>query len=334
MKRDPTKTIVLRRNFAAEFVARYSEVKQLIREAVDENDVFAIREPKNPTALASNNPRRGSKKADRLNRKRRYVGLPPRKYEFKRLPEKVDEFMEWVSAQMDIGVLSTANGSAVATSGADAWSSLYIESAYKKGLIKARSDLKKAQSKLPKNQRSKLPPGLVATDDLSIGAAFNSAIHADRVGLLYTRTFEGMRGINEAAKTQMRQVLSKGLVEGRNPRSIARDLNNRVDKIGITRSKLISRTEVIYAHNSAALNTYDEASNVLGQDVLVEWDTAEDDRVRPAHEARHGEVLSRGQAEQLLGEPNCRCAVLPYLENDRKPPKKIPASMLEGRRSR
>jgi len=40
-----------------------------------------------------------------------------------------------------------------------------------------------------------------------------------------------------------------------------------------------------------------------------------DERVRGSHVFRHGKVYTREEAELLIGDPNCRCALLPWIES-------------------
>lgn len=97
-------------------------------------------------------------------------------------------------------------------------------------------------------------------------------------GLLYTRTFNELKGITEAMDQQISRVLSEGMAQGLGPAKIARNITDRVDKIGITRARTMARTEVIRAHHVATINTYREAQ-VEGVRVKAEWSTAGDMRV-------------------------------------------------------
>jgi len=66
------------------------------------------------------------------------------------------------------------------------------------------------------------------------------------------------------------------MAEGKNPRTIARelykDVKNRVDKIGKVRSRMIARTEIVRAHHIANIQEYRQAE-VEGVKVQAEWVT-------------------------------------------------------------
>jgi len=188
------------------------------------------------------------------------------------------------------------------------WTNTYIRSSYQKGIASTRGELRRSGIEIPSFGGI---PGILDP----IRVAFNQPFHADRVGLIYTRTFNELKGVTDEMGKQISRLLAQGVAEGRNPRNIGRDLANRIDKIGITRGTLIARTEIIQSHNEAAINENAYAESLIGEEVLVQWWSALDSRVRPTHEQRHGRVYTRDVAQQLIGEPNCRCALIPYIES-------------------
>ncbi|MDA7999854.1 MAG: phage head morphogenesis protein [Alphaproteobacteria bacterium] len=53
--------------------------------------------------------------------------------------------------------------------------------------------------------------------------------------------------------------------------------------------------------------------DLLGEAVMVRWKTTFDGRARDTHIARHNKIYTIDQASALIGEPNCRCAVVPVV---------------------
>lgn len=103
---------------------------------------------------------------------------------------------------------------------------------------------------------------------------------------------------------QISRILAAGIGEGRGPYDIARQLNERVDKIGVTRSRMLARTEVINAHADASLNAYEEAG-LEGVDVEAEWLTAAD-ACPECEEASNGGPYTISEARGLIPfHPNC-----------------------------
>jgi len=138
------------------------------------------------------------------------------------------------------------------------------------------------------------------------------------VGLIYTRTYRGLKGITDEMDKQISQVLAQGMAEGRNPNTIAKALADRVDKIGITRARILARTEVIRAHHTATIQEY-KNWGVVGVKVLAEWVTAGDSRVCPdcLRMSRKDNGFGKGiyTLDQIAGliplHPQCRCVALP-----------------------
>jgi len=250
------------------------------------------------------------------------VTLAQRRYVYEYAERKIDDFMLWLEELEKQGVLETVVGPGIGAMpiGEVPWTNTYIQSAYQKGIANARADLIRDGAEIPQFD---ILPG-----QNQISAVFNSPFHANRVGLIYTRAFNGMKGITSQMNTQISHYLAKGMAEGRHPREIARNINDRIDKIGITRGRLIARTEVIHAHNNATLNEYERIENFTEEVILTRWFTARDERVRDEHKERHNRVYTRQEAEFLIGDPNCRCSLLPYIPSIHGVPAKATAEAM------
>lgn len=231
----------------------------------------------------------------------------PQPFRFETDARKHEEFMTWLRRQLDRGVLRVIerNGNT------------FIQNAYHSGLQHADSELRKAG---------------VDVSEQDIERIFNLPVHQDTVGLLYQRNYEALRGINQEVAKQISQTLSDGFSQGKNPRTIARELTDRVDTIGKTRATTLARTEVINTHSEATLNRYEQLG-VDGVTIKAELSTAGDRRVCPLCKAREGKTVTIQEAREetftyeadedeppsLSGtyrirppiHPNCRCAWLP-----------------------
>jgi len=146
----------------------------------------------------------------------------------------------------------------------------------------------------------------VEDDESYIANGF--AVH--NCGVLYTRTFNDLKGITKAMDTQISRVLAEGISEGKNSREVARMLVDRVNKIGITRAKTLARTEIQRAHHHANINEY-EAAGLNGVVVKAEWETG----VNPCEicAVLQGEVFTLQEIRGMIPvHPNCACIALPY----------------------
>lgn len=220
------------------------------------------------------------------------------RFEFERSADKVAAFMEWLKEQERAGILEISRGQTTTRANRPEWSDIYIRSAYQRGMAQSAAELRKQ--------------GADVADEW-VTEAFTRPSHVDRVGLAATRTFEQLRGITDTMSQQISRVLSDGLSQGQGMREIARAMNARVDKIGLTRARMLARTEVINAHAEASLNTYEEAG-VMGVDAKAEFVTAQDSAVCPECAALEGTVRSIEDARGVIPvHPNCRCAWVPVV---------------------
>ncbi|MDH3359947.1 MAG: phage head morphogenesis protein [Desulfobulbaceae bacterium] len=307
---DPTRTITLRSRFVAEMNRRFKKLTDIIHESVVTNDCFGLEETPRITIQAA---------------------AQPGQFAFPRSADKVEGFMQWLSDQNEefilsggrrgIRTISRAGGGVV--SGADAWTSVYIESAYQRGIKRGRAELRKAGVDIPDFGDT---PG---RDPITV--AFNQPFHADRVGLLYTRTFNDLKGITTAMEGQVSRVLAQGLAEGRNPRDIGRMLNMVVtgDGLSVTdtlgrfiparrRAQMLARTEVIRAHHVASINEYRQAG-IEGVKVKAELSTAGDGAVCVICASLEMDTQAKpATLDEIEGmipvHPNCRCVAIPVVK--------------------
>lgn len=262
---DPTRTVMLRREFERELLQRLREVAAAAVDRIEGQNVFRI------------NVRNA--------------------FEFATTGSKVDDFMTWLRSMVDRDVLEIKVGAPLKSS-RDAWTSVYIKSAYQKGIARAASQMRK---------------GGVRVSDRWVNAALLRPVHADRAGIAYTRTFTTLKGITAAMDTKISQSLALGLAEGRSPKQIARMISDNIESIGVTRARVLARTEVINAHAEATLNSFEEA-NIEGVEIESEFTTAQDNKVCPKCSELEGKKYTLQEARGVIPvHPNCRCAWLPVV---------------------
>ena len=216
-------------------------------------------------------------------------------FEFTRSDLKVSEFMTWLESATNEHILEIQPGRTIASAANGAWANKYIDSAYIAGLRQGASKLRASGAKVSERW---------------VDAGFRRPIHADRLGVIYTRNYSELAGITAEMDRQIGRILAQGIGEGAAPGTIARQVAGRVDAIGITRARMLARTEVINAHAEATLNTYEEAG-LEGVEVEAEFLTAVDACPQCLALAEQG-PYSLQQARGLIPvHPNCRCAWAP-----------------------
>jgi SPP1 gp7 family putative phage head morphogenesis protein len=223
-------------------------------------------------------------------------------YDYPDSPDKVEKFMRYLRRLQDKDFLEIQKG-VPTKSGRKRWSDVYLQSSYQKGLANAYGQVRKAG---------------VTVEQRWIDSAFFRPIHADRAGLIYTRAYSELEGITTAIDTKLSGVLAQGMIEGRGVMSIARDMTDAIESIGIVRARRIARTEVIRAHAEATLNSYEE-SEIEGVNLLSEFSSIDDNARCPICAKLEGKQYTVSEARGVIPvHPNCRCGWTPVVKDPMK----------------
>lgn len=142
--------------------------------------------------------------------------------------------------------------------------------------------------------------------------------------LLHTLLWDFSAEVGDTTQAELEKLLSLALKEGWTIPQLQEGLVALYDGFKGARSEVVARTETIRAFNGAALEGYRQAGAPK-----KEWIASLDDRVRPDHEAAHGQIQNAedpfsvgGESLQFPGDPagspdetvNCRCALAPVIE--------------------
>ena len=282
---NPTKTAGISRRWQAEATRRYRLLSRRIVALLATGEEGTIAVPAiDPQTLAVANA-----------------------FEYTSDPRKVAQFMAWLQKQIDATVIG--NG---ATPG-DNWQNSYVDEAYLRGADRMRAELQRA------GVSAVDLVGLTAAEitgsaQVVLGASVRGPIHLDAISTLYVRDFAALKGVTEEMSKQIGRVLVEGIEQGLGARDIAKAVNDRVNRIGVTRSRLIARTETVRAYNVGTIAEFEDVSARLDSEPQFKWLTAGDDRVRDDHVERDGKIYDAATARRLIGEPNCRCALRPHFD--------------------
>lgn len=180
------------------------------------------------------------------------------------------------------------------------WVEGYLYSSYKKGVQRAETEINK---RVAKGNAVGLMEGALKREN-----------HQAKLSQILGRVYTDLEGINDSMQAGIRREIALGLEEGEGTAKIAKRIENRVGKIGRTRSRVLARTEVIRSHHLANITSYREA----GMNKIVvqaEFSTADDGRVCPDCEGLEGQVFTLATIEGMIPvHPDCRCVALPVLD--------------------
>jgi SPP1 gp7 family putative phage head morphogenesis protein len=291
-KVDPTRTTTLRNLFVSAMDKRFNALCVAIANMIVTEDCFGLE----PSPLAGNKAQ----------------------FAFPRSAEKVQAFMEWLQKQVDKGLLSVSEFQRVGDSIDKAWQNLYIIDSYKRGVIRARSELQKAGYDVPSIDQTG-----------GVEMSMMVPLHMDTVGLLFTRVYSELKGITDAMDSIISQILAQGIADGDGPILLARKIVSAINGTGLgdmgifdklgrfipakRRATILARTEVIRAHHQATIQEY-RNWGVWGVNVQAEFVTAGDDRVcGKCEELTLNNPYTLDAAMNLIPvHPQCRCVCLPF----------------------
>lgn len=274
---DPTRTTALRRSFVKQLKDRLKQVRREITHVLVQQDNFYL-----------------------------VKNIAPREaYAFASDSMKLSDFNAWFKEQADANLLTLQPGTG------QPWSTTYVDSAYRKGAMRAYLDAHKADLTGPSDFYK-------GDQSAFLRDAFTQGEMYSKLEMVATRTFEELKGVTAAMGQQMNRIMAEGLANGNHPNVIARDMFKQIGKLERTRYRVIARTEVIRAHAEGQLDSF----TLLGVDrlgVKAEWSTAGDDRVCEQCLGMEAETFTIDEARGLIPlHPQCRCAWIPAEDTKRQ----------------
>lgn len=256
LKYDPSGTASIRKAFASEIDKRFNALRRAVTQLIVDQDVFGLK----PYKLLSFN--------ESVHNVREWVDLTDE--------QKLENFRNWLADQIGQGIIT------VSAKGSSEWFYQYIVDSYQKAYGKAYDQVR-TKSPLARmaqeayfqryGQVGSVSSFYAGSKEEFLRSAFGQPVPIERVKFLASRTYTDLKGVTDAMSQQMSRVLVDGLIAGDNPRTIAKALNDRVDKIGKTRAKMVSHDAVIRTHAEAMLDSF-ESMGVDNIGVAVEWSTS------------------------------------------------------------
>ena len=300
-KYDPTESLTLRNTFSSNMSSRLSNIRGVIRQSIVENDCFGLSNDAIITQQEGIRP---------IDWKDLSEGD---------LAEQVSKFLYWLRNQLNIGIV---NVSAIESSDRS-WLARYNTEAYKKGIAKARKELRKKDYRIPDLE-----------DTGGIEISLRQPAHNNSLNQLKQKTINEVEKIKSDLLNYVDIVLAHSLREGYNKFDVALRINKGVikgndrEKLGTTlllgnfvapttRFDIITSDSIVRAINEAALNEYANWG-LTEVGIMVEWVTAGDDRVCPyCHQMALSGPYKIEEAKGLLpAHPRCYDSKTEVLTNE------------------
>lgn len=277
LRLDPSRTALLRRSFTADLSRRFKRLQKEVWSAVGTHDMLGLDRPT--------------------------VNAPD--FQFDTDDKKLSGFNEWIQDQINAGILEAVPGDSLKN--LKPWLYTYIDSAYKKGAIRSYVETKKPTLGLPAG----FSEGSKAQ---FLYSAFSRPERVSKLRLLYTRSYENLKGVTGTMAGQMSRVLADGIAHGKGPHEVAKTLSQTITGISRQRAKVLARTEIIHAHAEGQLDGFEDLG-VEEVGAQVEFTTSDDDGVCPECEELEGEIFTIDEARGVIPvHPACRCAWAPVVD--------------------
>ncbi|MGB2063584.1 MAG: phage minor head protein [Marinomonas gallaica] len=147
-----------------------------------------------------------------------------------------------------------------------------------------------------------------------------SPAHQARIAIVQNRVFEQMQNLNADMKANLNRVLTDGMLNGENPRDVARRIRDQIgipewnsgdNQASYARAQRIARTEMGTAHREA-IKAQDQDANDLGIKTKMIWFSALKPTTRKSHARKHGHLFTRDEISSFYSRDgnaiNCFCS--------------------------
>lgn len=157
----------------------------------------------------------------------------------------------------------------------------------------------------------------------TLDAILFSPPYRKRIGLLRAREFEDMKGFSQSMKNDLAQTLTRGMIAGKNPRDIAKDIEARIG-VSASRARLIARTEITMAFKNARMDEAEATQIDLGILTKQLHISAFSPTTRIEHARRHGTLHTiqdqRDWWSLSKNACNCKCSTVEVLVDEKGNP--------------
>jgi SPP1 gp7 family putative phage head morphogenesis protein len=228
-------------------------------------------------------------------------------YNYPTASSSKQEFLTWLEQQLQEGTITDKQGKPITVT-TDLKDAVY--SAYKQGTLRAYIDAHKPPKHGPKSDAQYID----GQKEQFLQDAFNAPANLETMELIASRAFDQMDGIDSNMSKQMSRIFAEAVLKGENPRKVAAKL---IKEVGMTatRARTVARTEMAFAFAEGQLSSF-EKQGIEEVGVLVEYSTAEDEKVCPKCAPYNNQVFKIKDAHGLIPmHPNCRCAWIPPAYN-------------------
>jgi len=185
------------------------------------------------------------------------------------------------------------------------WALDYVSSEYERGTQRAFTNLSVQST--------------VYSSQTSLQQLLSSPAYQNQIASAYISTYSDWKGISDAVRADLANVIADAIGRGINPRETASIISKRLD-VSMGKAKTIAQTEQVGTLRQAQWNETDWAADRLGLNTGLLWLSALKPTTREWHRARHGKVFTTEEVRDFYAENGnrytCYCAQVPALIDD------------------
>lgn len=182
------------------------------------------------------------------------------------------------------------------------WALSYVAAEYERGTRQAFTNLSVQSS--------------IYAQQTTLQQLLSSPAYQNQIAAAYVSTYSDWRGLSDAARADLANVISDAIGRGVNPRETAGIISKRLD-VSMDRAKNIAQTEQVGALRKAQWLETDWARERLGLNTRLLWLSALKPTTRRWHAARHGNTYTTEEVEAFYAvngnRYRCYCSQIPCI---------------------
>lgn len=188
----------------------------------------------------------------------------------------------------------------------DLWALQYVAAEYERGTHQAFTNLSTQSA--------------VYAQHTTMAQLLSSPAYQNQIAAAYVSAYSDWKGLSDAARTDLANVISDAIGRGVNPRETARVISKRLD-VSMARAKNIAQTEQVGALRQAQWAETDWSAERLGLRTALLWISALKPTTRPWHASRHGQIYTTEQVRAFYAvngnRYRCYCSQIPCLVDEK-----------------
>lgn len=185
------------------------------------------------------------------------------------------------------------------------WALGYVADEYERGTRQAYTNLSQQSS--------------AYASQTTLSQLLSSPAYQNQIAAAYVSTYSDWRGISDAARSDLANIIGGAIGRGINPRETSRIISKRLD-VSMSRAKTIAQTEQVGALREAQWNETEWTQERLGLKTGLLHLSALKPTTRTAHAFWHGKVRTVQDVREWYSVDgnryHCYCGQIPVLLND------------------